>query len=64
MYYNAIYYIVLYVVTDKLYEWVPGNKRSFLRVTPLYPDSDPDDRLNIGVYTEADYPYPELSYMR
>lgn len=52
------------LVLDKLYEWVTGNKRGFLRVTPLYLDSDPDSRLDIGVFGEADYPHPQLAYIR
>lgn len=41
-----------------------GNKRSFLRVTPLFIDSDPNSRLDMGVFGEADYPHPQLTYIR
>ena len=49
---------------DKFYELVCGKKRSFVRVTPLYLDSDPYSRLDIGVFGEADYPHNHLPYIR
>lgn len=35
-----------------------------MRVTPLFLDSDPDSRFDIGVFGDAEYPHPPLPYSK
>ena len=53
-----------FYIAGKQYEIVNANKKCHLRVTPLFLESNPDSRYDIGVFGEAEFPHPPLPYSR